>query len=406
MRKPNPPRSERPVRRGKAGHPRYFLRAIAQSRSSYFAAAFLVFFLSTAFLFWYLEHDHPAQRGNLETPLDVVYWWLVTCATVGYGDIAPKTQAGRMLVGIMVIIGISMMTTLVARIGSFFVERRLELTKGLGNMDPLSDHIVLCGWHDDLDGILRAMLHRDPSLDPGQIVLLTQVNPEWVNALRSRPEFKSLNFVAGDVTDQTDLKRAGVDRARSVMILVDPKASGADSTALLGVMSVRQLNRKAHLCAEVHEERFVQYMLRAGCNEVIHPGSFRRSLAAQSMLSPGVGNVFYDLLNFDQGVFLATEEVSERFVGRPFAELQQTYAGQQDVLLIGLLENVGNPYEMKQQAIRHAQKAPDISRLVAQLREAKEKMPNAPVLCPGPDRLMQPRTCAVVIRRRSTEEKP
>ena len=392
------------VREGMAQRLKSIWRIINQSRFVYFGIGFLFFFASTAFLFWYWEHDHPAQQGLLDTPLDVVYWWLITCTTVGYGDISPKTPAGKVLVGVMVIVGVSMVTTLVARMGSFFMERRLQLMRGHGQMDHLVDHIIICGWHDDLDGILRSMLDKEPGLLAERIVLVNQIDPERVNALRSRPEFKGLNFVSGDYTDQADLKRAGVERAKSILILTEPREGGADAAALLGVMAVRQLSRKVHLCAEVGEERFVRYMLDAGCDEVIHLASLRRSLAAQIVLAPGTGNIFHDLLDFDEGAYLAIETIPEEYCGKTFADLQQVYAGRPGVMLVGLLENVGNPYEMKRQAIRAAQMAPDIGHLVTQLRGVKEKTPNAPVLCPAPNRIVEPQTCAVVICR-CVEEK-
>jgi voltage-gated potassium channel len=367
-------------------------------------AGFLFFFASTAFLFWFLEHDHPDQQGALDGPLDVIYWWLITCTTVGYGDISPKTPAGKVLVGFMVIVGVSIVTTMVARMGSFFVERRMQFMKGHGQMDHLADHIVVCGWHDDLDGILRFILQMGMDLEAGRIVLINQIDPERVNGLRSRQEFKEMNFVSGDFTDQADLRRAGVERAKSVMFLVNPGEAGADSIALLGVMAVRQLSKKVHLCAQVSEERFLQYMLEAGCDEVIHLGSLRRSLTAQVVLEPGIGNIFHDLLDLESGAFMAVEEVPEALHGQTFADLQRVYTERGDALLIGLLENVGNPYEMKQQAIRDAQMAPDISQLVSQLRSVKEKTPHAPVLCPAPDRVIEPRTRAVVIRRSEMQE--
>ncbi|MEW6753680.1 MAG: potassium channel family protein [Candidatus Latescibacterota bacterium] len=382
------------------GRWRAIRRLLMKSRLSSLGVGYLLFFLVTAVLFWILEHDHPAQRGLVDTPLDVLYWWIITCTTTGYGDISPKTQAGRALVSVMVLAGVSMVTTLVARAGSFLVERRLAFIRGHGQMDDLSDHIVICGWQDGLDGVLRSMLELDRGLTSAGIVLLNRADPERISGLRSRPEFQELNFVSGDFTDQADLRRAGVERARSVIVLSNPRDPGSDASVLLGVMAVRQLNRKVHLCAEVCEERFVRYMVEAGCSEVIHLDALRRSLAAQVVLSPGIGNVFHDLLRYGQGAYLAVEPVPAHFQGRPFADLQQAWASERsDVLLVGLLENVGNPYDVKRQALRAAQMAPDIGHLVTQLRGVKERTPNTPVLCPAPDRTIEARTQAVVIRR-------
>ena len=45
-------------------------------------------------LFWTFEHG---CNPNVKGAFDVFYWWVVTSATVGYGDIAPMTWQGRII---------------------------------------------------------------------------------------------------------------------------------------------------------------------------------------------------------------------------------------------------------------------------------------------------------------------
>jgi hypothetical protein len=120
------------------------------------------------------------------------------------------------------------------------------------------------------------------------------------------------------------------------------------------------------------------------------------------VLAPGVGNIFADLLRVDRGAYLHVEPIPASCHGRTFADVQQAYASTRDGMVVGLLENVGNPYEMKRSAIRSAQMAPDISQLVVQLQAVKEKRPNTPVLCPAPDHPVGEMTCVVLLRRRQT----
>ena len=53
-------------------------------------------------------------------------------------------------------------------------------------------------------------------------------------------------------------------------------------------------------------------------------------------------------------------------------------------ILIGLLENTGNFYARKKEALNEAQKTADISRLVGNLQTVKELKANTPVLNSSP----------------------
>jgi voltage-gated potassium channel len=65
---------------------------------------------------------------------------MATITTVGYGDIYPKTPAGRGVAVFLMLLGISLFGILTARIASFFV--RLEAP------DP---------QHGDLDAVLTRL---------------------------------------------------------------------------------------------------------------------------------------------------------------------------------------------------------------------------------------------------------
>lgn len=50
-----------------------------------------------------------------------IWWAIVTLTTVGYGDIAPATTAGRITAGILMLAGIGLISTLAAAIAAYFV---------------------------------------------------------------------------------------------------------------------------------------------------------------------------------------------------------------------------------------------------------------------------------------------
>jgi voltage-gated potassium channel len=63
--------------------------------------------------------EHPTNPG-FATFGDALWWGIVTLTTVGYGDIVPKTSAGRFCGVIIMITGVAVLGVLAGSLASFF----------------------------------------------------------------------------------------------------------------------------------------------------------------------------------------------------------------------------------------------------------------------------------------------
>jgi voltage-gated potassium channel len=59
---------------------------------------------------------------------DGVWWAIVTASTVGYGDIAPSTTAGRVIAVMLMLCGVGLISTLAASITAYFVGQEDDVT--------------------------------------------------------------------------------------------------------------------------------------------------------------------------------------------------------------------------------------------------------------------------------------
>jgi voltage-gated potassium channel Kch len=50
-----------------------------------------------------------------------VWWAIVTLGTVGYGDVVPHTAWGRVLGGVLIVVGVTFLAFLIAIVTSYFV---------------------------------------------------------------------------------------------------------------------------------------------------------------------------------------------------------------------------------------------------------------------------------------------
>ncbi len=68
---------------------------------------------------------------------DAIWWAFVTATTVGYGDISPTSLTGRILAGLLMIVGIGSIGMLTGSIATFF----LSENNNLNNDNPISELI-------------------------------------------------------------------------------------------------------------------------------------------------------------------------------------------------------------------------------------------------------------------------
>lgn len=60
---------------------------------------------------------------------DAVWWAFVTATTVGYGDISPASGLGRVIAGILMLVGIGTIGMLTGTVATFFLEEKKETSE-------------------------------------------------------------------------------------------------------------------------------------------------------------------------------------------------------------------------------------------------------------------------------------
>jgi voltage-gated potassium channel len=63
---------------------------------------------------------------NLHSPMDALWWGIVTLTTVGYGDVYPVTPEGRLAGAALMILGITLFATITGTITSLLIANREE----------------------------------------------------------------------------------------------------------------------------------------------------------------------------------------------------------------------------------------------------------------------------------------
>jgi voltage-gated potassium channel len=169
------------------------------------------------------------------------YWWyfVVTSATVGYGDVFPVSTGGR-VVGVFVIVGgIVTLTLLFTRLADALQSVRGRRMRG-GVTLELRDHVVVLGYVPGRTERIVAELTAD-----GRQVVLCAWDDVPEHPMPDRPE---VHFVRGDLTRDDVMQRAAVAQARTVVV------DGRDDNETLAIaVAVDHANPSVHLVAAVRD---------------------------------------------------------------------------------------------------------------------------------------------------------
>ena len=253
---------------------------------------------------------------------DAVWWAMITMTTVGYGDLYPKTFAGRYLVAYpCLLVGIGLIGYSLGVIATVMLEGFNKRQKGTAVMH-FQNHLVICQCPSVSRVIQLVEQFRVAHSDPHrQAVLVTATLDELPLALRE----KSIHFVKGLPTSEEVLNRANVAHAAGVIILAnDTNDERCDADSFTSGTLVRLIeeggSRPISVVIELANRKNLRMMERAGADGIIPAEGITDMLLLQEMFSPGLRHVFEKLATYDEGAEFYI--VSQRFTGLTLREIQ------------------------------------------------------------------------------------
>jgi voltage-gated potassium channel len=374
------------------------MRRLAKSRTYPVLAAILLVLALSSLGVLFFEYRANRSFSNLG---DAIWWTLVTAATVGYGDKVPLTTGGKLVAVLVMLFGVGLLGMITGRIASWLVEWKIKEGSGLADQKKAKSHFIICGWKNEMVPVLEDILKVNQRLSDEDIVLVSMVEPAEVENLRSHPNLQNVRFVRGDYVEENVLQRANINRAAKVLVLADSSinasAQEVDSRTVMTVLTIKTISKDIYTCVELIDAKFKRYLENVNCDEIILSREYNRILLANATAASGIAHIVHGLLHADTGR-LVTKNFPVHFVGDTFASLSDYFTEVENSILIGMLENTGNIFQRKREALREAQKTPDISRLVANLQEVKELQGNLPVFNPGSDYQIRSYSRAILVQ--------
>ena len=257
------------------------------------------------------------------------YWWyfVVTSATVGYGDVFPVSTGGR-VVGLYVIVGgIVTLTLLFTQLANALQSVRGKRLRGVVALD-LADHVVLLGYTPGRTERIIAELTAD---DRFQVALCAWGDvPE--NPL---PDDPAVHFVRGDLTHEDVMTRACVSRARTAVI------DGRDDNETLAIaVAVDHANEGIHMVAALRDLSRLENLryVNPGVQAVQWHMPF---LLSEEANDPGITQIYNDLMSSGGHGNTYSVRVPAGFAHATFGDCQTHFGRTYGATLLAVRDEVG-----------------------------------------------------------------
>jgi len=228
--------------------------------------------------------------------IDAFYRTVVT-ATLNGLDSPPRSIGGEIWTVVVVLGGV----TIFAYVGAAVVEAiaggvvtgALSDRRRFKTIDRMRDHFIICGY-----GRVGQRVGQEFRAAEVPYVVL-DFSDSALSAARERGDL----FIEGDGTEDEDLERAGIDRARGLVA-----SSDSDADNLYITLSARNRRPELTIVARASDEDAEKKLRLAGADRVVTPYSTAGRVMANLVLKPQV-TAFLDVVTTAEGDDFMLEEI-------------------------------------------------------------------------------------------------
>lgn len=267
----------------------------------------VVFFAAIVF---YIYEGGDANL-NVNSFADSLYWSFITIATIGYGDITPHTEAGRLVVLVLIVVGIAVTAFFTAVVTSAMAEKLdiIKKNKVLTSINKTKKYILVCGFGKSGHMLVSNLLKN------GHRVIVIDPNPEAFH----QAELKNVNIIKDDASDIDLLKKIGLNtNIKSVVILTED-----DTVNLSIILAIRSLNENIQIISKCNRQRTKEKLKIAGANELVMSNELLAKVAVGFIKSPIAYEAIDDILTDYKGAVINELEIFENslFVGKSLSTI-------------------------------------------------------------------------------------
>lgn len=227
---------------------------------------------SFASVLYIAEHG---KNENITSFLDAIYWALVTVSTVGYGDISPVTDIGKVIAMVGIVLGIAMISFVTSVMVSAFAERFDELRtySSINSLYNLEKVVILNGY-----GYLGSRIAHYIKETTNYNCVVIEENKE-----KSSRAFDSSHItIYGDGGSEEIMQKIYKNETNLVAMLT---LKSSDIENIYFILNAKGHDKNAVVFSRISHQHLVSQYHSIGTNQVIDPYAIIHNRAYHYVIS-------------------------------------------------------------------------------------------------------------------------
>jgi voltage-gated potassium channel len=222
--------------------------------------------------------------------VNAFYMSIITVSTVGFGEIQPLSETGRLFTSAVIILSFGVFAYAISTITQFVLDGELrnylKYYKVNKRLEKIRDHVIVCGYGRNGSQAVEELLGLGK-----KVVIIDQ--DEML--LDRTPHHPNLAWVQGNAIQDETLIQAHIGRAYA-LITTMPK----DADNLFVVLTARELNPRLIIISRASEDHSYSKLKRAGATNVIMPDKVGGMRMAKLVAQPDIVEFIENILLHEQ----------------------------------------------------------------------------------------------------------
>lgn len=291
----------------------------------------VAFYILLLTLMLFFEKDSP--DSGINSVGQVLWYSVVTLTTVGYGDLVPTTDGGRVVGFIFLFISLSMYAVIIGQITNLMTT--INENRKLGLMGTkFKNHVVIIGWTDFGKAV------TDQLVGAGRLVAIITKERYNVDLIRELYGTKAVFVLYSDFHNVDSLHRVNIEQSSIVFVnLLD------DTEKLVYILNVKKFFKELDFIVTLDNSNLKNTFQSAGVTYAISKTEIASKLLASYIFEPDVALFTEEIIAyaetdemFDMKEFkmLANNPYVNHTYGSVFYDLKREC----NVVLVGLVKEL------------------------------------------------------------------